>query len=61
MKIKEFPNCHTATALLKVTFKEGKIQKQSCGLASGLGKALSFQDCLQFFYTVGTSFPDLFP
>lgn len=60
MKIKEFPNYHMATAALKVSFKEGKNQKQGWGLASGLGKELSSQDCLQF-YTVGTSLPDLFP
>lgn len=60
MKIKKFLNYHMATAALKVSFKEEKNQKQSWALAPGLGKALSSQDCLQF-YTVGTSLPDLFP
>lgn len=47
MKIKEFPNYCTATALLKVSFKESKNPKQSCGLASGWGKKLPFQGHLQ--------------
>lgn len=60
MKVKKLPNYHMATAALKVSFKEGKNQKQSWGLASGLRKELSSQDCLQF-YAVGSSLPDLFP
>lgn len=53
MKIKEFPNYCTVTALLRVSFKEEKkLEAELWASLWARERTLSFQDCLQFFYTL---------